>query len=162
MDAMQDKTRNYIVVTSADNWEKTAALGWKKVGLKSTRRKMANAFKTGDRIVAYYTGVKQFGALLMVSSDCFEEHDRIWGSPNKPKEDYPYRVLTEPEIVLPAGSLLDAKEVSSRMTYTKKWPEQHWTLAFQGNIHEIPDSDLELIRTDMQEARRAAKAGARR
>lgn len=159
---MQDGPRNYIVVTSSDNWAKTAALGWHKLGLKSTRRKLANGFKPGDHVVAYYTGVKQFGALLTVSSDCFEEHDRIWGSPNKPAEDYPYRVLVEPEIVLPAGSLLDAKEVSARMTYTKKWPAQHWTLAFQGNIHEIPESDLELIRTDMRDAVSGATESQRR
>ncbi len=149
---MTDKSRNYIVVTSPDNWAKTAALGWKKLGLKSTRRKMAGAFKPGDRVVAYFTGTKQFGALLKVTSGTFEEHDKVWGSPNKPHEDYPYRVEIEPEIVLDSGQQLDAKEVSSRMVYTKKWPAENWTLAFQGNIHEISDADLELIRTDMLDA----------
>ena len=153
---MAGDAKYYIVVTSPANWEKTAALGWTLLGLKSTRRKLANGFGPGDRVVAYYTGIKRFGALLRVTSACFEEHDRIWGSPNKPNEDYPYRVLTEPEVVLDSAGLLDAGELASRMAYTKKWPAEHWTLAFQGNIHEISDADLDLIRTDMLDAQRAA------
>ena len=149
---MPDEPRYYIVVTSPDNWERTAARGWTLLGLKSTRRNLANAFKPGDRVVAYYTGVKQFGAVLTVTSPCFEDHEPIWGSPNKPKEDYPYRVQIEPEVVAPAGGLLDAKALAARMTYTQKWPAANWTLAFQGNIHAIPRSDFELIRGEMQDA----------
>jgi predicted RNA-binding protein len=157
---MADQPRNWIVVTSPDNWQKTAALGWTLLGMKSTRRKMAASVKPGDRMVAYYTGVKRFGALLEVTSECFEDHDKIWGSPNKPKEDYPYRVRTAPIIALPAGRLVDAKELAARMIYTQKWPRENWTLAFQGNLHEIPESDLELIRTEMQDAAAHADAAA--
>src|SRR6266849_5636536 len=103
---MADESRTYIVVTSPDNWARTAARGWTLLGLKSTRRKLANGFKPGDRVVAYYTGVKQFGALLQVTSDCFEDHEKIWGSANKPNEDYPYRVNIAPEIILDPGHLL--------------------------------------------------------
>ena len=156
--AMADEARNFIVVTSADNWQKTASMGWKLLGLKSTRRKLANSFKPGDRVVAYYTGVKQFGAILRVTSECFEDHDPVWGSPNKPNEDYPYRVETEPELVLEPGKLIDAGELAQRMAYTKKWPAANWTLAFQGNIHAIPDSDLDLIRAEMKDAAAATPA----
>jgi len=149
---MADDQRYYIVVTSPENWGKTAERGWTLLGLKSSRRKLANAFKPGDRVVAYYTGVKQFGAVLRVTSPCFEDHERIWGSANKPNEDYPYRVQTEPEVVLKPGALLDAKALAARMSYTKKWPEANWTLAFQGNIHAIPEGDFELIRTEMADA----------
>lgn len=156
---MTAQPRNWIVVTSPDNWQKTAELGWTLLGLKSTRRKMAQSLQPGDRVVAYYTGVKRFGALLNVASESFEDHEKIWGSPNKPKEDYPYRVRTAPEIVLPGDHLLDAKDLAERMTYTQRWPRENWPLAFQGNLHEIPDSDLELIRSEMQDA--LAHAGAR-
>jgi len=152
---MPAQPRNWIVVTSPANWEKTSELGWKLVGLKSTRRKLANSLRPGDRIVAYYTGRKQFGALLRVTSEPFEDHERIWSSPDKPREDYPFRVRTEPEIALPADRLVDAKALADRMTYTQKWPRENWTLAFQGNLHEIPDADLELIRAELQDAARA-------
>ncbi len=146
---MADAPSYYIVVTSTENWAKTAERGWSLLGLKSTRRKLAAQFKPGDRVVAYYTGRKQFGAVLKVTSECFEDHERIWGSPNKPNEDYPYRVRTEPEIVLAPGALLDAQPLSRRMRYTQKWPAENWTLAFQGNIHAIPAEDYELIRSEM-------------
>ncbi len=149
---MPDGPRFYIVVTSPDNWEKTADRGWSLLGLKSTRRNLAGQFKPGDRVVAYYTGLRRFGAVLKVISACFEDHEPIWGSPNKPNEDYPYRVRTEPEIVLPPGELIDAKDLAMRMSYTKKWPAEHWTLAFQGNIHAIPESDFALIRAEMTQA----------
>jgi hypothetical protein len=32
------------------------------------------------------------------------------------------------------------------MTYVAKWPEANWTLAFQGNLHEIGEDDYRLIR----------------
>ncbi|MHB8575909.1 MAG: EVE domain-containing protein [Dehalococcoidia bacterium] len=150
--------KRYIVVTSPGNWAKTAALDWKLLGLKSTKRIMANGFKPGDRVVAYYTGVKQFGAILRVTSGCFEDHELIWGSPDKPNEHYPYRVHTEPEVVLPEGQRIDAKAMSERMSWTKKWSSDHWTLAYQGNIHVIPEADFELIQTEMQDAALAAPA----
>ncbi len=38
------------------------------------------------------------------------------------------------------------------MEYVKKWPPEHWRLAFQGNLHKIPDSDYKMIEGLMQEA----------
>ena len=32
------------------------------------------------------------------------------------------------------------------MVYATKWPAENWTLAFQGNVHEIGNDDYELIR----------------
>ena len=38
------------------------------------------------------------------------------------------------------------------MEYTKKWPVEHWRLAFQGNLHQIPPEDYELIVSEMKAA----------
>jgi predicted RNA-binding protein len=144
--------RYYIVVTGPENWEKTAALGWSMVGMKSTRRKLALGFRPGDKIVAYYTGLKQFGAILTVESEPFEDHTRIWASADKPAEDYPFRVRTRPDLVLPPGRLVDAQPLAAAMRWTQKWPPQNWTLAFQGNIHEIPAEDFALIEGALRSA----------
>jgi hypothetical protein len=32
------------------------------------------------------------------------------------------------------------------MAYVAKWPAANWTLAFQGNVHEIGEADFNLIR----------------
>jgi hypothetical protein len=148
--------RCYIVVTGPANWAKTAELGWTLLGLKSTRRKMALGFRPGDRIVAYYTGLKQFGALLTVAGEPFEDHARIWASPDKPKEDYPYRVAISADLVLPDGHLVDAQPLTARMGWSQKWPAQNWTLAYQGNIHVIPAEDFALIEADFNSALAAA------
>lgn len=146
---MTGEPRYFIVVTGPSNWEKTSALGWSQLGMKSTRRKLAMGFKPGDKVVAYYTGLKQFGALLTVEGEPFEDHERIWASPDKPNEDYPYRVRTSPEIVLPPGRFIDAQPLSAQMGWTQKWPAANWTLAYQGNIHPIPEPDFHIIRTAM-------------
>ncbi len=38
------------------------------------------------------------------------------------------------------------------MHYAAKWPEKNWTLAFQGNVHEIGEGDYQLIRTAIETA----------
>ena len=38
------------------------------------------------------------------------------------------------------------------MEYVQKWPPEHWRLAFQGNVHEIPEGDFELIRAEIDKA----------
>ena len=38
------------------------------------------------------------------------------------------------------------------MQYAAKWPEKNWTLAFQGNVHEIGAEDYQLIRKAIEAA----------
>jgi hypothetical protein len=38
------------------------------------------------------------------------------------------------------------------MTYTKRWPAENWTLAFQGNVHELSDEDAELVEAAVRRA----------
>lgn len=142
----------YIVVGGPENFERTRALGFTLHGLKSTRRKMAASIKPGDRLVFYLTGIKRFAGSARVTSEMFEDHTPIWSSPKKPGEDYPYRVRIEPEVILDPDRYLDAEPLAARMTYTRKWPREHWTLAFQGNLHPISHADYELLAAALREA----------
>jgi hypothetical protein len=38
------------------------------------------------------------------------------------------------------------------MAYAAKWPAANWTLAFQGNVHEITAADFQLIRNAIEAA----------
>ncbi len=98
----------------------------------------------------------KFGGLAEVTSDFFEDHTPVFKA-KKAGEDYPFRVSVKPEIVLQPGQYLDVKEIAPRMQYTKKWPAEHWHLAFQGNLHQIPQEDYDLITSEMKMAA-AAKA----
>ncbi len=112
----------YVVVGGVENYQTTRALGFTLHGFKSTRRKMAQGVRPGDRLLFYLTGVKRFVAVATVTSTPFEDHAPIWSSAKKPGEDYPYRVRIRPERVLDPADGVDAEPLARRMAYTKKWP----------------------------------------
>lgn len=142
--------RNWIVVGSPEIFETTRSLGFTRHGFKSTRRNMANTIQPGDLLAFYISGRKQFAAICRVTSPIVEEHTRIWQSAKKPDELYPYRAGIEPVVVLPEHRWLDAEPYHDRFSWTQRWPRQHWTLAYQGNLHEIPQADMDLLLADMQ------------
>ena len=152
---------HWIIVGSVDNFEKTADLGFTVQGIKSRHRKKAERMQPGDKLVYYLTGVKAFGGIVTVESPYFESHERIWASvdPKRAAEDYPFRVRLSPDTVLPQGDWVPAEPVARQMTYVAKWPANNWTLAFQGNVHEIGEADYELIRAAVA-AQAARLAGA--
>ncbi|MDQ3695150.1 MAG: EVE domain-containing protein [Chloroflexota bacterium] len=140
--------RYWIVVGSLDNFRRTAELGFTIQGMKSRHRKKAARMAAGDQIAYYVTGLKVFGGTATIVSPCFESHDRIWTStdPRKAAEDYPFRVRITPGLILPEAEFVPAAGVARELTYVAKWPEHHWTLAFQGNVHGIEEADFETIR----------------
>jgi len=140
--------RYWVLVGSPDNIARTAALGFSLQGIKSRHRKKAERMAPGDGIAYYVTGHKAFAATVTVSSECFEDHTPIWLSlnPKRPDEDYPYRVRIEPDIIALAVCWVPAEPIARQMTYARKWPAEHWTLAFQGNLHEVDAGDFKLIR----------------
>ncbi len=160
MPDLSDRPTYWIIVGSPSNFERTAALDFTVQGIKSRHRKKAERMKPGDKLVYYLTGLKAFGGIARLTSSFFESRERIWesGDPKKAAEDYPYRVRIEPELILSPGDFLPAEPIARRMRYVEKWPAANWTLAFQGNVHEIGEDDYRLIR-DAIEARVPAGAG---
>ncbi len=150
--------RNWIVVGSPEIFETTRSLGFTRHGFKSTRRKMAASIQPGDLLAFYVSGRKQFAAICRVTTPVIEEHTRIWQSSKKPEELYPYRAGIEPVIVLPEDRWLDAEPFHDLFRWTQRWPRANWTLAYQGNLHEIPQEDMDLLLTHFQRAAEAAPA----
>ena len=151
----------WIIVGSPGNYAKTRSLGFTVQGIKSRHKKKAEKMAAGDKLVYYVTGRKAFAAVATVTSPYFESHERIWESqdPKKAAEDYPFRVAIAPDLVLADADYLPAEGIARRMIYAQRWPAANWTLAFQGNVHLIPEADYRLIRGEM-EARVPAIAGA--
>ena len=89
----------------------------------------------------------KFGGLAEITSEYFEDHGKVFKSV-KPKEDYPWRVSIKSEISLTPDQYLDVRELGPQMKYTKKWPVEHWRLAFQGNLHQIPEEDYKWLAGD--------------
>jgi len=107
------------------------ARGFDIFGFKSTRRSEVAKMQPGDKLIFYLTKIMKFGGLASVTSEYFEDHTKLFKSDKKPKEDYPFRVNVKPEIVLSPDRYLDVKQIAPRMQYPKKWPPEHWRLAFQ-------------------------------
>ncbi len=149
----------WIVVGSAENFQIAVDRGFDLFGFKSTRRRETERMQPGDKLIFYLTKVMRFGGIASVTSEVFEDHEPIFRSETKPSEDYPFRVRTEAETVLDEEDRLEVKEWAPQMEYTKKWPSEHWRLAFQGNLHEIPQSDYKMLEREMR-ARVKAKAKA--
>lgn len=121
-------------------------------GFKSTRRKEVAGMQPGDKLIFYLTKIMKFGGLAEITSEYFEDHEKVFKSDKKPKEDYPWRVKIKPQIILTPDQYLDVRELGPQMEYTKKWPAEHWRLAFQGNLHQIPESDYKMLSGLMKEA----------
>ena len=145
--------RNWVVVGGPEIFAKTRELGFTRHGFKSTRRNMANSIQPGDLLAFYVTGRKQFAAIARVTTPVVEEHTRIWQSDKKPNEMYPYRAGIEKVMVLDDDQWLDAEPYHDRFQWTQKWPRANWTLAYQGNLHEVPQEDMDLLLADMKPAR---------
>jgi hypothetical protein len=148
MDNANDERRFWIIVGSPDNFARTAELGFTVQGIKSRHRKKAEKMAPGDGLAWYLTGIKGFAGTATIASPFFESHERIWtsGDPKKAAEDYPFRVRIAPDLVLGADLAVPAEGIARRMRYASKWPAANWTLAFQGNVHEIGEDDFALIR----------------
>lgn len=136
---------SWMVVTSADNYQRTIDLGFTKQGFKSRqRRRVMENMKPGDNLLYYVTAVQVFAATATITSEGFEEHELIWLS--KPGEDYPWRVEVKADRVPAEEDWIPTHMHGPALEYMQKWPAKHWKLAFQGNLHEIPDADFATIR----------------
>ena len=116
------------------------------VGFKERRRNQALAFEPGDEIVFYVTGVQAFGGIARVRSQMFEDREPIWPQGKKKHpEDYPWRVEAEPVLVLEEAQFVPAESLLGELEHLRKWPPEHWHLAFQGQLRTVSDADAGLL-----------------
>lgn len=142
---------SWMGVTSPANFARTAERGFAMQGFKTRqRKKVMEQMAPGDNLVYYLTGVQVFAATAVIGSEGFEDHELIWQS--KPGEDYPWRVKISPDIVVDEAAWVPSEAVGPGLQYVQKWPAEHWKLAFQGNLHLIPDADLETLRKALEAA----------
>jgi hypothetical protein len=135
----------WLIVGTPENYARTAELGWSLVGVKSRHRKKAERMRPGDKIIFYLTRVKAFGGIVTITTPYVEDSTPIWHS-EKPGEMYPFRVQTTPDLIVPVADAVPAEPVAAALEYTKRWPPEHWTLAFQGNVHVLGEHDYQHLR----------------
>ncbi len=137
--------KTWILTGSPENFAATRERGFTLVGCKEIRRNMALQLEPGDRIVFYLTRLGAFPACVRITGEMFEDRSPVW--PGKPgrADAYPWRFETEPEIVLDEDQWVDAEELKGRLEHIRKWPAEHWKLAFQGQLRTVSDADAGVL-----------------
>ena len=137
--------KTWILTGSPENFAATRARGFRLIGMKERRRRQAMDMEVGDRIVFYLTRVGRFGGSVRIASDMFEDREPVWpGTPGSP-DPYPWRFETEPEVVLDEADWVPAEEVKDDLEHVRKWPAEHWRLAFQGQLRLVSAADADVL-----------------
>jgi EVE domain len=148
--------QTWILTGSLDNFRATREHGFGVIGAKEGRRRMAEQIAPGDMIVLYVTGVQAFGAIVRVTGEMYEDRTKIWpGKPGK-ADPYPWRFEMEPELVLDESDFVPAAGLARELEHVRKWPAEHWQLAFQGQLRTVSDADAELLERSLRRAALAA------
>jgi predicted RNA-binding protein len=143
----------WMIVTSKENFDITKDRDFTVQGVKSRHRKKAMEMQPGDKIMYYVTGIQKFAGIAEVTSTYFEGEDKIWKAKSKKKEEiYPWRFNIKPELILDEDDWVDSEVFKDKLEYIQKWPKEHWKLAFQGNVHNLPEADYETIKSVLQDA----------
>jgi len=139
-------TQYWLIVGSKENYDTTKAKGFTLQGIKSRYRKKAQQMQPGDKIIYYLTGLMVIAGIATITSEYFEDETFIWPCSN-PNETYPWRFSIKPDVIPDDDSqFLPVKAIKDQMVYLEKWPAKNWTLGFQGNVHQWPKEDYDLVR----------------
>lgn len=150
----EERATNWILTGSLENFRINVERGFDVIGFKEGRRRQAEQFE----LFFYVTGVKAFGGIARVKSEMFEDRARIWPGKKGKAEAYPWRVEAEPVLILPEDRFVPAEELATELEHVRKWPPDHWHLAFQGQLRTIGEADAELLRERLASQIAAARA----
>ena len=152
------EAKTWILTGSLENLRATREHGFRVLGIKERRRNLAEQMAPGDRVVFYVTGVQAFGGIVRLTGDMYEDRSKIWpGKPGKP-DAYPWRFETEPVLTLDEDSFVAAEPLAEKLEHVRKWPPEHWRLAFQGQLRTVSEADADLLGRALREAAREPSA----
>jgi hypothetical protein len=148
--------RTWILTGSPENHAATRDHDFSVIGLKERNRNRALEIEPGDRVVLYATRVMAFAGSIRIEGEMYEDRATIWpGKPGK-ADSYPWRFPTSAEVVLDESDWVPAETMADQLEHVRKWPREHWKLAFQGQIRPVSDHDARMLLDRM-----SAAAGAR-
>ncbi len=64
---------------------------------------------------------------------------------SKTGDAYPWRVKIKKDHAVGPDRAVTAESLLAKLAFVKRWPKQHWRLAFQGNVHELEAKDFDVI-----------------
>ena len=145
-----------MVVLDQENMGITRENGFSVQGVDSRNRRKSVRITPEDRLLYYVEDKKGFAATATVTSEHFEEKTRVWKHHTR-DELFPNRVEIKADLVLEPEDYIDAREIAPTLEYVKKWPAEHWPLAFFGMLHIVPQRDFNLLEDEIRKASEAAE-----
>ena len=147
-----EMSTHWLLVSSPENFEVSRARGFDLAGMKSRHRKKAETVQAGDTVLFYLVGIKSVGGVAEVAGPYFEDDSHVWDS-RKEGEEYPFRFPIRPlSIISDPADFVKVEELLDALEYPRRWPRANWTLAFQGNVHKLSESDHAIFVSAIQEA----------
>ena len=141
---------HWLITLSPENFSVMRELRFGLLGLRSRHRKKAERVALGDRVLYYVLNERVFPATATVTSAYFEDRHPLWINTERKDDPFPYRVHTQPNMVLEPGEGLDAEAIAPRLLYLKRWPPEQWYLALLGDVHLLSAQDFMLVEREMQ------------
>lgn len=137
----------WLIISSAQNLEITASLGFSSQGLKKRHRKKASEIEPDDVFFYYITGEQKLAGMVTIKSFVVEASNKVWVNLGKdPDECYPWRFEIEPGIILEKQSWILMENFSKKLLHFRKWPAKNWRLGLQGQIHALREEDTTLLK----------------
>jgi EVE domain-containing protein len=146
------EAKTWVLTGSLENFRATRERGFRVIGAKERRRRLAERIEPGDMIVFYVTGVQAFGGLVRVTGEMYEDRTTIWPGRPGQADPYPWRFETEPVVTLEEDDVVPAEQLAGELEHVRKWPAEHWPLAFQGQLRTVSEADAELLERRIREA----------
>ncbi|MDA1010165.1 MAG: EVE domain-containing protein [Chloroflexi bacterium] len=136
----------WIVVGTPENFEVLRKRKFDIAAFKSSRQKQSSEMQPGDRLVYYLTGQVQFGGVVEVTGEAYQDDAEIGlYSEGKEGEDFPYRIATKPVVIAKPGREVEVREITDLLDKTRKFGPKKLGMCFRGNLHRITDGDLQVI-----------------
>ena len=139
----------WMLATTPENYQVTKGLGFTLQGFRVKHRRKAQRMQPKDRLLYYLKGARRFAATASFVGTFTEEHTRLWKD-DEPREDFPHRVPIQPNVVLEEAAQMDARELGPTLYYVRRWFPEEWYLAFQEDLHLLPQRDFFLIESEMR------------
>jgi hypothetical protein len=93
-----------------------------------------------------------FAGSARITGELFEDRTPVWpGKPGK-ADPYPWRFEAEAELLLDEADWVPAESLANSLEHVRKWPREHWTLAFQGQLRSVSEADAALLVDRMRSA----------
>lgn len=144
--------RYWLLVSHPENFEVMKAKNI--AAMKAKRKSYAEAVDVGDKVVFYLTKIGKFGGVAEFTSKTREDKSKIFteekpgsssAKASEDKETHPWRFDVKFEVKLSEKDYVPSENFKDKLVYLRKWPAKYWKLGFQGNVHEIPEEDYEII-----------------